>query len=190
MRLGTRYLRVALALTLAVSLVSCGGAGTGETAATKAPAAAPATAAPVAAAVPKTLVIVGDIVRGPEGLSDAEKAYLSCVQSSRYPQGSQIVWRYEVLDPMTAKPMDDKQLKTVTLTLPDGKTQNLTYGPHPKGPPPGPSFWTTSFKLPKDYPTGAFKYKVVATDNAGRTGTDLQFTVAAAVLQVVPLGKP
>jgi len=190
MRLGTRYLRVALALTLAVSLVSCGGAGTGETAATKAPAAAPATAAPVAAAVPKTLVIVGDIVRGPEGLSDAEKAYLSCVQSSRYPQGSQIVWRYEVLDPMTAKPMDDKQLKTVTLTLPDGKTQNLTYGPHPKGPPPGPSFWTTSFKLPKDYPTGAFKYKVVATDTEGRTGTDLQFTVAAAVLQVVPLGKP
>lgn len=186
MKLGTRYLRVPLALTLAVSLVSCGGAGTGETAATK----APATVAPVAAAVPKTLVIVGDIVRGPEGLGDAEKAYLSCVQSNRYPQGSQIVWRYNVLDPMTAKPMDDKQLKTVTLTLPDGKTQDLKYGPHPKGPPPGPYFWTTSFKLPQDYPTGAFKYKVVATDNEGRTGTDLQFTVAASVLQVVPLGKP
>ncbi len=148
---------------------------------------APQQAAP-AAPVSKTLIIYGDTVRGPDGLTDDEKTILSCVQQNRFPQGSAIVWRFRVVDPGTAKALDDKELQRVTLTLPDGTTQDLKYGPHPKGK-TDDFFWTTSFKVPADYPTGAFTYKLEAVDKEGRTGAYAQFNVASALLQIVPQGQ-
>ncbi len=167
---------------LTLLAAACGGSSNapaqGTTAATQA-----ATQQPTA----KTLFVQADVVRGPDGLSDAEKAYLSCVQQNRYPQGSQAVWRVRIFDPTTGKPMDDKALKNVALTLPDGTTQALKYGAHPKG---GTEFfWTTSFKIPASYPTGSFAYKIDAADNQGRTGQFLPFQVAPSVMQIVPAGQ-
>jgi len=185
------HARTLVALVLIGSvLASCGGT------ATSAPSAAPATVAaatPAPAATvatqpaPKTLFIVGDTVRGTTGLSDDEKTFLGCVQQNRFAPDQQIVWRYKAMDPVTAKALDDKQLKSFTVTLPDGKALPMKYGEHPKG--SGTWFWTASFVVPKDYPTGAFNYKAAATDQEGRTGAFEQFNVASAMLQIIPAGK-
>ena len=193
----SRILRtIATLLASGVLVASCGGAATGVAAdAAKAPAvvtAAPAAAAPAApavAAAPKALILYGDTVNGPNNLTDEEKAFLSCVQANRIAQGRQIVWRFRVMDPAAVKPMDDKAVKSVVLTLPDGKTQNLKYGGHGGPTKTDDFFWTTSFDVPKDYPTGAFNYKLVATSAEGITGTYDQFKIASAMLQIVPLGK-
>ncbi|MDE3193488.1 MAG: hypothetical protein KGN00_07370 [Chloroflexota bacterium] len=188
----SRALRVGAALISTVVVLSaCGGAAEPEPSKpavqTAPPVAAATVAAPTAAPAAKALILVGDTVRGTANLTDEEKTYLTCTEQSRFPQGSSIVWRYKVIDPVTAKAMSDKQLKSFALTLPDGKSKDFTYGEHPKG--SNVWFWTASFALPKDYPTGAFNYKVLATDLEGRSGNFDQFPVAAGLLQVVPIGK-
>lgn len=187
MRLIWRIIALGIAT---VFVVSCGGSE--PVAATQAPAiqtaaAQATTAAPQGALAAKTLILQADTTSGSVGTTDEEKAAFSCVQKNRFPQGEPIVWRVRVLSTVTAKPMDDKDLKSVVITLPDNTTQNLKFGPHPKGK-TDDYFWTTSFKLPLDYPTGAFKYKIVATSNEGWTGTYDQFNVASSVLQVIKAG--
>lgn len=185
-----RIARILTGAALLGVLASCGGTGTGETATTTQTAAPPTQAPATQQPLPKTLILQVDTVRGPAGLTDAEKAYLSCIQENRYPQGTQIVWRAKVFDPATGKAMDDKALTSVTLTLPDATTKTLKYGPHGPKDAPTDIFWTTSFTLPKDYPTGAFNYKLDATAPEGRTGSYSQFNMAVSMLQVVPAGKP
>jgi hypothetical protein len=128
-----------LATGVAVILVAaaCGGAGTGEGTApaalqTAAPAATQAQAAPAAApAKAQFLILVGDTVRGTQGLNDIEKLAappgLTCTQQSRFPQGGRIVWRMKVVDPLSGTYMDDKQIASFTITYPDGKTDTLKY---------------------------------------------------------------
>lgn len=179
-----------IALTLAtVFVVSCGGAApepvATQAAATQAAALQPA--APQAAAAAQTLILVADTVSGSIGTTDEEKAALSCVQKNRFPQGESIVWRVKVYSTATGQPMDDKALKSVVITYPDGTTKDMKYGAHPKGK-TDDYFWAGSFKIPETYPTGAFKYKLVAISNEGITGTYDQFNVASALLQVIKVG--
>ncbi|HZP97799.1 MAG TPA: hypothetical protein VFC31_15890 [Candidatus Limnocylindria bacterium] len=173
------------------ALASCGG-GTGETAtsATLAPSVAATSAAAATSQKATFLILQGDTVRSPEGLTDEEKAYLSCVQQSRFPQGSRIVWRFRVLDPLTNKPLDDKAMASFDLILPDGSKTPFKYGGH-GGTKENPAeyFWTAGFSIPKDYPTGLFSYQVKAVSTAGATGTFEQMKVPAAQLTIVPLGK-
>ncbi len=189
----TRTRVTATLMAAAFTIASCGGAAqpTGTTASTAAPAAA-ATTAPTAAAVvapaPKgSLVLIVDTVSGSIGTTDEEKAMYSCVQKNRFPQGEPIVWRVKVYSTVTGKSMDNTALKSVVITFPDATTKDLKYGPHPKGK-TDDYFWTTSFKIPADYPTGAFKYKLVATSLEGVTGTFDQFNVASSLLQVIKAG--
>lgn len=174
---------------LAGVLASCGGT-TGETgtSATTAPTTAPTVAATAKPQVATFLILQGDTVRSPNGLTDEEKAFLSCTQQNRFPQGSRIVWRFRALDPITNKALDDKAIKSFDLILPDGKTQALKYGPHPATN-PVEFFWTAGFTIPNDYPTGIFNYQLKATSLEGAVGTWDQFKVAAAQLQIVPIGK-
>ncbi len=187
----TRTRITATLMAAAFTIASCGGAAqpTGPTASTAAPAAA-ATAAPTVAAAPAqkgALVLMVDTVSGSIGTTDEEKAMYSCVQKNRFPQGEPIVWRVRVHDGLSGKVLDDKGLKSVELKLPDGKIQAMKFGPHPKGK-TDDYFWTTSFKLPVDYPTGAFKYGVTATSLEGLVGEFSQFNVAASMLQVIKAG--
>ena len=187
-----------LATTLAVGLVAaaCGGS-TGEAPSTAVVTAAPtqATAAPVAAK-PTALMLVVDTVRGTQGVTDDEKkadnpASLVCVVMSKFPQGSRIVWRAVVTDPLTNKPLDDKTLEYVKLTLADGKLQDLKYGPH-GGTKENPAqfFWVAGWTVPNDYPTGAFVFKIEAKSKEGVIGTygHDYFKVPAAQLQIVTPG--
>ena len=197
MRSSTRVLAAGIALMLVAA--SCG-ASTGEappaaTAATVAPTTQavtqPATQAPLRAT---NLLVIGDTVRGQAGLTDDEKKLdvatgLHCVVMSRFPQGSRVVWRIKVLDPLTQKALDDKQLEYVRLTLPDGKVEPLKYGPH-GGTKENPAdrFWAAGFTVPNDYPTGVFNFKIEAKSLEGTIGTfgyDA-FKVSFAQLQIIP----
>ena len=178
------------AATMALIIVaSCGGAA--EPVGTAAPTAAATVAPTVAAVAPPVvkgaLVLVVDTTSGSIGTTDEEKAAFSCVQKNRFPQGEPIVWRVRVMDGLSGKSMDDKALKAVELTLPDGKIQPLKFGPHPKGK-TDDYFWTTSYKLADNYPTGAFKYALKATSLEGVIGTFDQFNVASSLLQVIKAG--
>ena len=188
-----------LATSVAVMLVAaaCGGAGTGEGAATAAvqtaaPAASQAQAAP-AAAKPQYLIVVGDTIRGNLGLNKTEilttAPGLHCTQQSRFPQTGRIVWRMKVMDPATGKYLDDKAIKSFTITFPDGKSDTFKYGGH-GGTKENPAdmLWAAGFTIPADYPTGLFNVKIQATDLEGRTGTFDQFKVAFAQLTIVPKG--
>ena len=204
MRSSTRILAAGVALLLVAA--SCGGASTGEApgapqaAATAAPATQAVTApVPVTPAKATSLALVVDTIRGQAGLTDAEKKLdtpdgLHCVVMSKFPQGSRIVWRVKVLDPVANKELDDKGLASVVLTLPDGKTQDLKYGGH-GGTKENPAdrFWATGFTVPNDYPTGVFNHKITAKSLEGVTGVygfDF-FKVPAAQLTIIPkdLGK-
>jgi hypothetical protein len=171
------------------ALASCGG-GTGETATSATNAPAPVQTQAAVAQKATFLILQGDTVRSPEGLTDEEKTFLSCVQQSRFPQGSRIVWRYRVLDPLTNKALDDKAIKSFEVTLPDGTKSAFKYGGH-GGTKEAPAeyFWTAGFSVPKDYPTGLFNYQVKATSADGAIGTFEQMKVPAAQLTIVPAGK-
>jgi hypothetical protein len=188
-----RVLASAVTLTfLAGVLASCGG-GTGETgtSATTAPTTAPTVAATAKPLVATFLILQGDTVRSPEGLTDEEKTFLSCTQQSRYPQGSRIVWRFKALDPISGKALDDKGIKSFDLTLPDGKTQAFKYGGHPGGATAVPTdfFWTAGFSVPKDYPTGLFNFQIKAVGIDGAVGTFDQLKVSSSLLTIVAIGK-
>ena len=178
-----------LILAAGVVASACGGATdeeTGKAAASTAPTPAP-TQQTNAAAAPTFLVVYADTTSGSLGTTDEEKAALSCVQKNRFPQGESIVWRVRVISPLSGKQLTDKEMKTVTLTFPDGTTKDMKFGPHPKGK-TDDYFWAASFKIPADYPTGAFKYKLTATSLDGAVGTFDQFNVASSLLQVIPAG--
>ena len=188
MKLFPRILAISVAfLFLAASCGSSTGDGSGAAASAKTQAAA------ASAAAPKALILQGDTVRSPEGLTAEQKTYLSCVEFSRFPQGARIVWRFRAIDPISGQALDDTAIKSFVITLPDGKTADFKYGGH-GGTKPNylDYFWTTGFSLPADYPTGAFSYKITATSNTGLVGTwaSDQFKVAAAQLTIVPAGKP
>lgn len=170
-------LAVLIGGALAIACGSGGEATTDNTAASQ-----PQTQAQ---AVANKLFIDVDVVRGPENMTAEEKARKSCVQASRIPVGGQVVWRVRVIDPKTGEMMDNNALASVVATLPDGQTFTMKYGAHPKDP-PGEAFWTSSFKVPLDYPTGQLDYKVIATDKEGRTGEYRQImSVPSAVLTIV-----
>jgi hypothetical protein len=192
MKLTPRILATSIAFLFLAA--SCGSA-TGDGAAAPTPAknqVAAASPAAAAAEVPTALILQGDTVRSPEGLTDEQKTFLSCVEQSRFPQASRIVWRFKAIDPVSGKPLDDTAMKAFKLTLPDGTTVDFKYGGH-GGTKPNylDYFWTAGFSVPASYPTGTFTYKVTATSSNGLVGTYAsdQFKVAAAQLTIVPAGK-
>ena len=76
-------------------------------------------------------------------------------------------------------------LKNLTIELPDGRKVEAKFKGHPNRPPVTDHFWSTSWIIPADYPTGTFSYKVVATDMQGQTQTWEPFKVAASQLTVL-----
>ena len=130
-----------------------------------------------------SLIIQSDIVQGTTNLTDEMKATQACVQNNRFPHNSEIVWRMRVFDPATGDEMDDAALQSVTVELADGQSFDAKYGGHPHDNPLD-FFWTTSFDIPADYPTGTLDYTITATGADGRTGTFKPFNVAPSLLTV------
>lgn len=143
---------------------------------------------PTAEPMAQTLYIDSDTVLGPANLTEEEMATKICVQTNRFAQNEEIVWRVKVYDPQTGEAMDDTALETLKVQLPD-QTLDLHYGGHP-GSAPVDFFWTVSWDVPEGYPTGTVDYKIVATAKDGRTGEWDQFKVAYAMLTVTDDVRP
>ncbi len=125
----------------------------------------------------------GDMVRGEP--QPGVKAPV-CVLTSQFKRGDQVVWRIRVLDPATGQGLDNKALKSVQVQLPDGQTFNARYGAHPPKGTPTDHFWSVSWKVPADYPTGSFSYTVHAAAQDGRSASWQPFKMALSQLTVVP----
>jgi hypothetical protein len=140
---------------------------------------------PTSGTAGQPLFIQADTVVGGVNLASTES---SCVQISQFQRNEEIVWRAKVFDPVTGQALDDTSLASVVVQLPD---QNLTmkYGGHPHSNPTD-QFWTVSFTIPADYPTGALPYTVAATGNDGRTGTFDQLNSAPSLLTITSTVHP
>jgi hypothetical protein len=149
---------------------------------------APAVQAQSGAPAAGFLFIDSDMVLGPANLTDEEKPTKTCVQANRFAHNEEVVWRVKVMDPQTGQPMDDTMLASVEVRLPT-ETLALHYGGHPRDTPVD-FFWTTSWDIPEDYPTGTVPFTIDATANDGRTGTWEQFGVTLAQLTVTDEVRP
>ncbi len=136
----------------------------------------PAMSAAAAAAAPARVayILQVDLVRGSDNPTGTV-----CVQTSVFKQGEELVWRARLIETATGREIGDegksqgeiaeRNLK-VTAYLENGMNFALKYGQHPPRPREGDPvkwFWTTSWKIPPEYPTGTLKWWVIATDKAG-----------------------
>jgi len=123
------------------------------------------------------LFFEGDMVRG----SGSKRA--TCVLTSQFRHNESVVWRMRVLD-QTGKRLDSKGVKSVVVELSDGQKFPMHFGPHPRGR-TDDYFWTTSWHIPANYPTGSFSYKIVATSLDGKVHTWSPFNIKLSQLTVI-----
>src|SRR5215470_7122078 len=119
------------------------------------------------------LFIEGDIVRGntPAGITGPV-----CVLANQFKRKENVVFRIRVRNTAGA-PLDDKNIKAITVELSDGQKFAASYRPRPPVSvrnafglsEPVDYFWSAAWLIPQDYPTGSLSYKVVATDTQGNT---------------------
>lgn len=173
-----QILAVLAVLSLGLLTAACGGGNPGS--------AAQPTAQPQAA-VP--LMIQSDMVQGSKNVPADLTASRSCVLSSQFPRNSQVVFRAKIYDPITGNPMDDAAMASVQIKLANGQSIDMKYGAHPKNP-PNEYFWTGSFIVAKDAPTGKMDYSIVATSKDGRTGTFKPIVSATSDLTVIDQTYP
>jgi len=160
---------------LALSALAVGAAVTACQSATPVDPTPQAKAAPNAA----KLIIMSDLVQGSKNVPTDQQAN-ACVLSSRFPRNAEMVWRARVYDPRTGDLMTKAELSKVQVLLANGKSVDMAFGPHPKNP-PNEAYWTGSWLIPKDNPTGTLNYSIVAASTDGRTGEFKPFSVAASL---------
>jgi len=140
---------------------------------------------PVSAQQAGKLFFEGDLVKGPQ----PNQAGPFCVLQSQFKRKELVAWRVRVLD-VDGKPVDDKGLKSLVVELTNGKTVELKHKPHPPRVTPTDFFWSGSWLIADDQPTGTFSYKVIATDLQGKTQTWEPFKIATSWLTVVAGDPP
>lgn len=119
--------------------------------------------------------IVADVLRGP-----TETGSTPGVQTNLFRRGQQVVWRAEVFDTATREPVGlrgrmPKEIEALGLRvevhLSNGLVLPMRYGVRPglrKGERPTVvGYWSTSWRIPDDHPTGLLRWWVVATDSTG-----------------------
>lgn len=171
-RVGAFWRIVGVVATAMLLLTACGG-GDGEE-----PQGEDGTAAEQA-----SLVIQADMVQGPGNVPEAERGSVVCVLNSRFPRHSEVVWRAAVVDGATGEELDDTQIESVTVELADGQTFDMRYGPHPQDN-PNDFFWTTSWEVPADYPTGTVSFTITATSAETRSAEFEPFQVQPSLLTI------
>ncbi|MGE5539724.1 MAG: hypothetical protein ACM30I_13990 [Gemmatimonas sp.] len=107
----------------------------------------------------------------------------ACVLKSRFHAGEGVVFRVRVLDPATGDQLDGSKLKSLVVALADGTKVPMKYGGHPRGGKED-TFWSTSWKVPENFPTGTFAYTIVATDQQGQEVRWQPFTVKNSMLTI------
>jgi hypothetical protein len=131
-------------------------------------------------AVAANLFVSADIVQGSKNIPEDERAGNACVLRNVFARNSEVVWRARIMDPQTGDQMGDDQIDKLEIQLANGEAIEMEYGPHPRNP-PQTFYWTGSWVVPKDSPTGSLDYTIVATAKDGRTGTWEPFAVASSL---------
>jgi hypothetical protein len=132
----------------------------------------------------QSLLVQADFVLGVANLAPADMPLKACVQTSRFPRNSDIVFRARVWDPATGAPMDEQSMSAVEINLTDGTTIAMRYGPHPANGPATDMFWSGAWVVPKDYPPGTLDYSIVARAVDQRTGEFQPFNVMPSLLTI------
>ena len=134
----------------------------------------------------RPLFFEGDMVKGPQ----PGQAGPFCVLQSQFYRKQQVAWRVRVLD-SEGKHLDDKGLTSLVVEISNGKKIELKFKQHPpeRQGPPTDYFWSGSWVIPENEPTGSFTYKVTATDTSNRVQTWEPFKIVASQLTVVA-GEP
>ena len=126
------------------------------------------------------LFFEGDMVRSAQAGAPGP----FCVLTSQFKRNEKVAWRVRVTD-AAGKDIDDKGIRRLYVVLPDSKRFQLAYRGHPNRPPETDHFWSGSWIVPEDYPTGTFAYKILAVDNQGQEQTWEPFKVKASQLTVL-----
>jgi len=80
-------------------------------------------------------------------------------------------------------------MEAVSVLLADGTILKTRYGPHPARDATD-HFWTTSWVIPSNYPTGTLRYKITARTIDGRLGEFMPFNVAPSLVTIVDAVRP
>jgi hypothetical protein len=126
------------------------------------------------------LFLDGDIVRGFQKGAPGPV----CVLNNQYKHKEKVVFRFRVQD-RNGNRLDDKQLKSLVVELPNGETIQGYYGGHP----PEAAldyFWVAVWIIPDSYPAGTFTYKATATDLQGHVQTWEPIKRVTSYMQVMP----
>jgi hypothetical protein len=136
------------------------------------------------------LFIEGDIVRGntPAGITGPV-----CVLANQFKRKENVVFRIRVRN-VAGQPLDDKNIKGITVELSDGQKFQAAYRSRPPAnvrtafglSEPTDYFWSAAWLIPQDYPTGALSYRVVATDMQGNTQSWTPFKDPRSLPMVMP----
>ncbi len=132
------------------------------------------------AAKAQDLFLDGDIVRGVQKGAPGP----ACVLNNQFKHLEKVVFRFRVRD-QNGKALDDKELKSLVVELPNGEKIQGYYGGHP---PRGATdfFCVGVWIIPTSYPAGTFTYKATATDMQGHTQTWEPIKRVTSYMQVLP----
>jgi cell division protein FtsB len=122
----------------------------------------------------RTLLLQADIVG--EGCM-LQNAYLNDGERKA-------TFRVRVYDPSTGEQMGEDALESVVVSLSDGQSFDLSWGPHPPDT-ENDFFWTYGWEIFAGYPAGNVGYTITATALDGRTGEFEPFNVAPSLLTVL-----
>jgi hypothetical protein len=145
---------------------------------------------PSAAQETQKLFIEGDIVRGntPAGITGPV-----CVLANQFKRRENVVFRIRVRS-AAGEPLDDKNIKAITVELADGQQFQAAYRSRPPAgvrsafglSEPTDYFWSAAWLIPPDYPTGSLSYRVVASDTHGNTQSWTPFKDPRSLPMVMP----
>lgn len=116
------------------------------------------------------LFVYGDIVSGK-----------GCVLASRFTVGDKIVFRVNVIDPLTGEQVEDAK---VAVHLSTGEVLEMELGLHPPNQENAEKFWTVAYEVTEDTPTGTLEYFVRAETDT-KSGEFRPFRVAPSMLTIV-----
>ncbi|GAB4331363.1 MAG: hypothetical protein Kow0010_16720 [Dehalococcoidia bacterium] len=122
-----------------------------------------------------SFIFVVETLTASGAVGDEERGYWGytrgCAQSNYFARGTKMVWRVEVIDPVTGKRVLPDDAKLV-VRLPNGEEKTMRFSQRGGGRVEGaPWMWSASWEIPPDYPVGTLDYEIVVQHNDGRVGS-------------------
>jgi hypothetical protein len=93
-----------------------------------------------------------------------------CAPNGTFKRGTEMVWRFEIIDLATGRRLTDEDQPTVKVVLPHGEELTARFSQRGGGRvPDAPWMWSAAWDIPPDYPLGALDYAISITTKDGRS---------------------